>query len=67
VYGITVQDHFNDLVIATYGRGFWILDDITPLQQLTPSARDAVRTCSRRALRIGSRASSRRDRRRPST
>ena len=36
VYWITVQEHFNDLVIATYGRGFWILDDITPLQQLTP-------------------------------
>ena len=35
VYGITVQEHFNDLVIATYGRGFWILDDITPLQQIT--------------------------------
>ena len=36
VYWIAVQEHFNDLVIATYGRGFWILDDITPLQQLTP-------------------------------
>jgi photosystem II stability/assembly factor-like uncharacterized protein len=36
VYGITVQEHFNDLVVATYGRGLWILDDITPLQQLTP-------------------------------
>lgn len=36
VYGMVVQPHFNDLVIATYGRGFWILDDITPLQQLTP-------------------------------
>jgi len=36
VYGMTVQEHFNDLVIATYGRGFWIMDDITPLQQLTP-------------------------------
>src|SRR5262249_33978347 len=24
------------LVLATYGRGFWILDDLTPLQQLTP-------------------------------
>ncbi len=35
VYGITVQERFNDLVIATYGRGFWIMDDITPLQQLT--------------------------------
>src|SRR5229473_3019848 len=35
VYWITVQEHFNDLVISTYGRGFWILDDITPLQQAT--------------------------------
>ena len=34
VYWITVQEHFNDLVIATYGRGFWILDDITPLRTL---------------------------------
>lgn len=36
VSGIVVQEHFNDLVISTYGRGFWILDDIGPLQQLTP-------------------------------
>ena len=35
MYGIVVQEHFNDLVIGTYGRGFWIMDDITPLQQLT--------------------------------
>ncbi len=35
VYGIVVQEHFNDLVVGTYGRGFWILDDITPLQQYT--------------------------------
>lgn len=34
VHWITVQEHFNDLVVATYGRGFWILDDITPIQQL---------------------------------
>jgi len=24
----------NDLVISTYGRGFWILDDISPLRQI---------------------------------
>ena len=35
MYGIEVQKHFNDLVVGTYGRGFWILDDITPLQQLS--------------------------------
>ena len=37
VYGITVQEHFGDLVLATYGRGFWILDDIAPLRDLTPA------------------------------
>ncbi len=39
MYGLVVQEHFNDLAIATYGRGFWILDDVTPLQQLTPEVR----------------------------
>jgi photosystem II stability/assembly factor-like uncharacterized protein len=32
---LTVQEHFNDLVVATYGRGFWILDDISPLRTLS--------------------------------
>jgi hypothetical protein len=36
VYWLTVQERFHDLVVATYGRGFWILDDITALEQLTP-------------------------------
>jgi photosystem II stability/assembly factor-like uncharacterized protein len=26
--------HLNDLVIGTYGRGFWLLDDITPLREI---------------------------------
>jgi photosystem II stability/assembly factor-like uncharacterized protein len=26
--------HGNDLVVATHGRGFWILDDIEPLREL---------------------------------
>ncbi|MEC8221948.1 MAG: sialidase, partial [Bacteroidota bacterium] len=34
MYWIDIQEHFNDLVIGTYGRGIWILDDISPLQQL---------------------------------
>ena len=36
VYWIAVQERFHDLALATYGRGFWILDDITPLEQLRP-------------------------------
>ena len=31
---IVVKD--NDLVVATYGRSIWILDDISPLRQITP-------------------------------
>ena len=27
----------NDLVACTYGRGFWILDDFSPLRELTPA------------------------------
>ena len=27
--------HDTDLVVATHGRGFWVLDDITPLRQIT--------------------------------
>jgi len=38
---LTVQEHFNDLVVATYGRGIWILDDVTPLQQLDDKVRSS--------------------------
>jgi photosystem II stability/assembly factor-like uncharacterized protein len=34
---VSVRDlvvHEDDLVIATHGRSFWILDDVTPLRQL---------------------------------
>jgi photosystem II stability/assembly factor-like uncharacterized protein len=37
VSGIVVQEKFDDLVISTYGRGFWIMDDIGPLRELTPT------------------------------
>jgi hypothetical protein len=29
-----IDVHDNDLVIATHGRAFWILDDVTPLRQI---------------------------------
>ena len=37
VYGMVIQEQFNDLVISTYGRGIFILDDLSPLQKLTPT------------------------------
>jgi photosystem II stability/assembly factor-like uncharacterized protein len=30
--------HGDDLVVATHGRGFWILDDVTPLRQIAQGA-----------------------------
>ena len=33
--------HGDDLVIGTHGRSFWILDDITPLRQLTQQVADS--------------------------
>ena len=30
-----LEIHDNDLIVATHGRGFWVLDDITPLRQIT--------------------------------
>jgi photosystem II stability/assembly factor-like uncharacterized protein len=35
---VHVGNHQNDLVIGTYGRGFWVLDDITPLRQIATNA-----------------------------
>jgi photosystem II stability/assembly factor-like uncharacterized protein len=32
---IVIKD--NDLVVGTYGRSFWILDDMSPLRQITPA------------------------------
>jgi photosystem II stability/assembly factor-like uncharacterized protein len=42
VRDIIVKD--DDLVAATHGRGFWILDDVTPLRQITAqsAAADAI-------------------------
>ncbi len=52
IYDFVVKD--TDLVVATHGRSFWILDDLTPLHQLRDDVlgggkhlmrpRDAVRT-----------------------
>ena len=33
--------HDNDLVVATYGRALWILDDLSPLRQASPQIASA--------------------------
>jgi photosystem II stability/assembly factor-like uncharacterized protein len=40
---VHTDHHQNDLVIGTYGRGFWVLDDITPLREIAAKAQ-AVRS-----------------------
>jgi photosystem II stability/assembly factor-like uncharacterized protein len=37
VRDLAIHPRENDLVIATHGRGIWIIDDITPLRALTPA------------------------------
>src|SRR5580700_7123870 len=36
VRDLVVQSRESDLVLATHGRGIWIIDDISPLRALTP-------------------------------
>ncbi len=38
---IAIQARESDLVLATFGRGFWILDDYTPLRTSTSEAMEA--------------------------
>ena len=45
IYDFVVKD--TDLVVATHGRSFWILDDLTPLAQM----RDDLLTANRHLLK----------------
>ncbi|HEV3393144.1 MAG TPA: hypothetical protein VG103_06510 [Chthoniobacterales bacterium] len=47
---IIIKD--NDLVAATHGRGFWILDNITPLRQLDRSKINSLLFKPQIALRV---------------
>ena len=47
VRDLAIHPRDHDLVIATHGRGMWIVDDITPLRTLTPAVLSAKRPSSR--------------------
>ncbi len=38
VRDIRIQPQFDDLVLATHGRSIWVMDDISPLQELPKAA-----------------------------
>ena len=42
----------DDLAVATHGRGFWILDNITPLRQLSGSKHETTLIKPQTALRV---------------
>lgn len=49
---VIVQKQFHDVVVSTYGRGIYVLDDITPIEQATPATTDAPAHLSLRVRRI---------------
>jgi photosystem II stability/assembly factor-like uncharacterized protein len=42
----------DDLIVATHGRGFWVLDNITPLRELNRNQRENLLFKPRTALRV---------------
>ncbi len=36
VHDLAVQPRDSDLIVATHGRSFYVIDDITPLREITP-------------------------------
>jgi len=41
VRDMRIQNRENDLVLATHGRGFWILDNLKPLRQMSNKVKNA--------------------------
>lgn len=39
---IAIQERESDLVLASFGRGFYILDDYSPLRVMSPSLKDSA-------------------------
>ncbi|MFY9719836.1 MAG: hypothetical protein WAK16_09335, partial [Candidatus Cybelea sp.] len=42
IYDLEIQTAQNDLVVGAHGRGVWILDDLTPLQQWASTGASSV-------------------------
>ena len=57
VHDIVVHPRENDLILATHGRGFWVFDDATAIQQMTAdiAGKDATLFDVRPAIRFTTR------------
>lgn len=51
VHDLIVHPRDQDLVLGTHGRGFFVVDDITPLQQLHQKSDDATRLFNPRIVK----------------
>jgi photosystem II stability/assembly factor-like uncharacterized protein len=56
VRDLVIQEREDDLVVATFGRSFWVLDDLAALRALTPAvaARDELLPIRRAPLYVPS-------------
>lgn len=50
VRDLIVKD--DDLAVGTHGRGFWVLDNITPLRQLQPNRKETALLLPQAAMRV---------------
>ncbi len=41
VRDMVIQNRENDLVLATHGRAFWIMDNLKPLRQMSEKVKNA--------------------------
>ena len=40
IYWLEVQENYDDLIVSTYGRGYYILDDLSALRQFNPNLKE---------------------------
>jgi photosystem II stability/assembly factor-like uncharacterized protein len=58
VYWLTVQERFDDLVVGTYGRGYYILDDLAAIRQYDPAKKTEIQVFDiRQSYRFASKES----------
>ncbi|MFT4787003.1 MAG: photosystem II stability/assembly factor-like uncharacterized protein [Cyclobacteriaceae bacterium] len=58
VYWLTVQERFDDLVVGTYGRGYYILDDLAAIRQYDPAKNSEIQVFDiRQSYRFASKES----------
>jgi photosystem II stability/assembly factor-like uncharacterized protein len=58
VYWLTIQENFDDLVVGTYGRGYYILDDLAAIRGYDPGLVDEIQVFNlRKSYRFGNKES----------